>query len=135
MPTASQNTPVELPSITAGHPVSIYERLVHMGTGELVLASHVDSITVRSYDRANPTTPVGSDSPPAASVVYDTLLTKENSGWKRDEIGANFLLPVPGSFFPNGSVNYQLQVEITLTSQFGGETHPFIYRVRTIPLL
>lgn len=89
-----------------------------------------DSITLKIFDKADPTVPVnGEDGEElvVADVIYNSLQTNDDR-WTRDDVGFNFLHVLEAAHLPKGGRKYRFEYAFLPT----GSDEPF-YGVFEVP--
>lgn len=85
-----------------------------------MLQEDIDSISVKCTVEGTPATETGDTTPAVDSVVYDSL--QRNWPWQADQVGYNFRYAAPPSFFPEGDVDYLIEIKFS-RSEDSGDFH------------
>jgi hypothetical protein len=109
-------------SITENSPATLTRRIIG-DDGEYIVAASVDTITAKVFDQSSGEQIGDALSYDSLDTVFDTLQT--DLRWTSDDIGYNFLLVVPGSYFPTGGRVYRVEVKLTpFIDEYGDDGEP-----------
>ena len=103
----------------------------HRGNdGAYITRTSLNSISVKVFDKSDPSTTLQSTTLNVSTVVFDTLQT--DTRWTKDSTGYNFRHDVPGSWLESGNKTYRIEYKF---DPVAGEDFFLVFEVRTANIL